>query len=47
MKTEEEIREILEEHKKVRDLINPASEDGEAFIFQEGFISALTWVLCD
>ncbi len=45
MRTEEEIKEKLKEHQEVRDFINPSIEDGKAFVFQEGFINALKWVL--
>ena len=45
MKTKQEIEEILKQHKKIRNFINHSMEDGKAFIFQEGFISALKLVL--
>ena len=45
MKTKQEIEEILKQHNKIRNFINPSMEDGKAFIFQDGFISALKLVL--
>ena len=45
MRTEQEIRETLKNHKEIRSFINPKIEDGKAFVFQEGFISALEWVI--
>ena len=45
MKTKQEIEDKLKQHNKIRNFINPSTEDGKAFIFQDGFISALKWVL--
>lgn len=45
MKTKQEIKYKLKQHNKIRNFINPDIEDGKAFIFQDGFISALKWVL--
>ena len=47
MKIKQEIEEKLKQHNKIRNFINPSMEDGKAFIFQDGFISALKWVLED
>lgn len=48
MRTEEEIRKKLKEHQEVRDfLMNPFISPSKAFVFQEGFINALRWVLED
>lgn len=46
MRTEEEIKEKLKEHQEIRDfLMNPFISPSKAFVFQEGFINALKWVL--
>lgn len=47
MRSKEEIENTLKEHKTIRDLIKPGSGDEEAFafVFQDGFIKALEWVL--
>lgn len=47
MRSKDEIENTLKEHKTVRDLIKPGSdgEEGLAFVFQDGFIRALEWVL--
>ena len=39
------IRQKLQEHKDVREFINPPIEDGKAFVFQEGYIAALESVI--
>lgn len=45
MKTKKEIENRLKQHTEIRNFINPNIEDGKAFVFQDGFISALKWVL--
>lgn len=45
MKSKEEISRKLKTHKEIRQFINPKIEDGKDFAFQEGFISALEWVI--
>lgn len=45
MKSKEEIENKLKQHNEIRNFINPDIEDGKAFVFQDGFISALKWVL--
>ena len=47
MKTKQKIEDKLKQHNEIRNFINPSLEDGKAFIFQDGFISALKWVLED
>lgn len=45
MKTIKDIKDKLEQHNEIRNFLNTNIEDGDAFIFQDGFISALEWVL--
>lgn len=45
MRIEKEIKNKLKQHNEIRNFLNTNIEDGDAFIFQDGFISALEWVL--